>query len=129
SGESPVAIAYKHVQEQPASPRHINANVPPDLEAVIMKLLAKNPGARYASAEDLRADLRRFREGQPVLAAGAAGAALGATQAGAATQAVPAYGDGTRAMSLDEMPAQYGPPRRSGAFLAVLIVLLLVLAG
>jgi eukaryotic-like serine/threonine-protein kinase len=37
-----------------------------------MRLLAKDPNDRYPSAEDLRADLRRFREGQPVLAAGAA---------------------------------------------------------
>ena len=39
SGESPVAIAYKHVQEQPAPPRHLNTNVPTDLEAIILKLL------------------------------------------------------------------------------------------
>src|SRR3954447_3616975 len=96
-GESPVAIAYKHVQEQPAPPTQVNANVPADLEAIILKLLAKNPAARYASADDLRADLRRFREGQPVLAASAgAVAAAGATQAVAATQAVQAYpGAGT----------------------------------
>ena len=87
SGDSPVAIAYKHVQEQPMPPRQVNADVPADLEAIDMKLLAKSPATRYASAEDLRADLRRFREGQPVLAAGA----MGATQAMAATSAVPAY--------------------------------------
>src|SRR5262249_1570894 len=84
SGESPVAIAYKHVQEQPTPPREVNANVPADLNAIDMKLLAKSPAGRYASAEDLRADLRRFREGQPVLAAGAM---AGATQAMAATRA------------------------------------------
>jgi serine/threonine-protein kinase len=131
TGESPVGIAYKHVQEQPESPRHINTNVAPDLEAVIMKLLAKSPAARYASAEDLRADLRRFHEGQPVLAAGgiAAGAAVGATQAVAATQAVRAYGDGTTAIPVQDLPGQYQPPRRSGAFLAVLIILLIVLGA
>src|SRR4051812_44252997 len=47
SGESPVAIAYKHVQEQPPPPRHLNTNVPTDLEAIILKLLSKNPQARY----------------------------------------------------------------------------------
>src|ERR1700704_3857431 len=92
SGESPVAIAYKHVQEQPAPPRHVNTNVPTDLEAIILRLLAKNPASRYPSADDLRADLTRFREGQPVRA-GAAPVA-GATQAVAATQAV----DSTRAI-------------------------------
>src|SRR5207302_6615075 len=106
SGESPVAIAYKHVQEQPAPPRHLNTNVPSDLEAVILKLLSKNPQARYPSSEDLRADLRRFREGQPVFAAGggaagAGAAAAGATQAMAATQAV-GRPEGTGALPVDE---------------------------
>jgi serine/threonine-protein kinase len=127
SGDSPVAIAYKHVQDQPTPPREVNANVPPDLEAIDMKLLAKNPAQRYPSAEDLRADLRRFRDGQPVLAAGAAAAGLGATQAVAATQATPAY-EGTTAVPVQDM--QYAEPKkRSGAFLVVLILLLLLLAG
>src|SRR5205085_10521125 len=38
SGDSPVAIAYKHVQEQPTPPRHVNLHVPADLEAIIMRL-------------------------------------------------------------------------------------------
>jgi serine/threonine-protein kinase len=123
TGESPVAIAYKHVQELPVPPRQVNANVPADLDAIDMKLLAKSPAARYASAEDLRADLRRFRDGQPVLAAGA----LGATQAMAATRAVPAY-DSTTAVPLEEAkPAE--PKKRSWAFIAVIILLLLLLAG
>ena len=127
AGESPVAIAYKHVQEQPAPPRHVNTNVPPALEAIILKLLAKNPAARYPSAEDLRGDLRRFQEGQPVLAAGAVGDATAAstTRAVPATQAVPAY---ERAPA-SEYTAPYAEPRRSGAFLVVLILLLLILAG
>jgi serine/threonine-protein kinase len=123
SGESPVAIAYKHVQEQPVPPRQINANVPPDLDAIDMKLLAKSPAERYASAEDLRADLRRFREGQPVLAAGA----VGATQAMAATRAVPAY-DSTTAVPLEEVPPDEAK-KRSWPFIVVLILLLLALAG
>src|SRR5579885_120269 len=80
TGESPVTIAYKHVQEPVAPPRSVNLDVPPDLEAIIMKLLRKHPADRYASAEDARADLRRFREGQRVVAA-APGVAVGATQA------------------------------------------------
>src|SRR4051794_9548760 len=129
SGESPVAIAYKHVQEQPPPPRHLNTNVPPALEAIILKLLSKNPQARYPSAEDLRADLRRFQEGQPVFAASgaaAAPAAAGATQAMAATQAVRSYEppEPTGAYT-----GGYDEPRRSGAFLVVLILLLLILGG
>src|SRR5947207_5517394 len=132
AGENPVAIAYKHVQEQPTPPRHLNMNVPPDLEAIILKLLSKNPSARYPSAEDLRADLRRFREGQPVLATGVAAVGAmtpGITQAQAATQAVPGY-EGTAALPVDQSPDHYAEPkRRSWAFLVVLILLLLILAG
>jgi beta-lactam-binding protein with PASTA domain/predicted Ser/Thr protein kinase len=133
TGESPVAIAYKHVQEQPAPPRHVNTNVPVPLEAIILKLLAKNPQQRYPSADDLRADLRRFREGQPVLAAGAVASATAAvpraTQTVAATQAVRQY-EGTRAVPVETYPPQqYAEPRRSGVFLVVLILLLLILAG
>lgn len=90
AGDSPVAVAYKHVQEQPVPPSRINPNVPSALEAIDLKLLEKDPAQRYASAEDLRSDLRRFLEGQPVLAAGAVGGAaagvvIGAGLAGAAS--------------------------------------------
>jgi beta-lactam-binding protein with PASTA domain/predicted Ser/Thr protein kinase len=122
SGDSPVAIAYKHVQEQPTPPRQLNVDVPGDLDAIDMKLLAKNPGNRYASAEDLRADLLRFREGQPVLAG-----AMGATQAVAATRVVPAYDSTTAVPVQDLQPAE--AKKRSWPFIVVLILLLLLLAA
>ncbi len=68
TGDSPVAVAYKHVNEAPAPPSKLVPDVPPDLEAVVMRCLAKNPANRYASAEELLADLERVRTGQPVLA-------------------------------------------------------------
>src|SRR5579883_426453 len=67
-GDTPVAVASKHVREHPPLPREINPAVPPDLEAVIMKCMAKSPDYRYATAEDLRVDLLRFREGRAVSA-------------------------------------------------------------
>src|SRR6478735_9999983 len=91
TGDSPVAIAYKHVQEQPPPPSTVNPSVPVALEAIDMRLLQKDPAQRYPSAEDLRADLRRFLEGHPVSALGAAAAAGVAAGAMAdATVAVPA---------------------------------------
>ena len=69
SGDTPVAIAYKHVQEPAPLPRARWASpCPPPLEAIDVKLLAKDPADRYASAEDLRADLRNYLEGLPVAA-------------------------------------------------------------
>ena len=75
TGDTPVAIAYKHVQEQPFPPTTVNPSVPAELEAIDMRLLQKDPADRYASAEDLRSDLRRFLEGKPVTAIGAGAAA------------------------------------------------------
>ncbi|MEQ8717957.1 MAG: Stk1 family PASTA domain-containing Ser/Thr kinase [Acidimicrobiales bacterium] len=77
TGDSPVAIAYKHVQEAPTPPSQSGATVPRPLEAITMRLLFKDPERRYPSADALRADLRRYRDGAagPGRAAGAAGAA------------------------------------------------------
>ena len=90
AGDSPVAIAYKHVQENPEPPRQIDPELSEAMEAIILKCLAKNPVNRYPSAEDLRADLRRFREGRHVLAEPVM-TPLGATGVMAATTAAPAY--------------------------------------
>ena len=68
TGDTPVSIAYKHVQEPPEPPSRFNGDVPDSLEAITLKGLVKDPVQRYASAKDLRGDLRRFRNGEPVLA-------------------------------------------------------------
>jgi serine/threonine-protein kinase len=75
-GDSAVAVASKHVLEQPTPPSRLNRDVSPDLDAVILRALAKNPDNRYQSAEEFREDLERARRGLPVeatplLAAGA----------------------------------------------------------
>ena len=43
SGDTPVAIAYKHVQESPVPPRQLSPELPPAIEAIVLKCLAKNP--------------------------------------------------------------------------------------
>ena len=68
AGESPVAIAYKQVNEPPVPPSQINPDVPPSLDAVVMRALAKNPANRYQTAREFADDLDRVREGRPVLA-------------------------------------------------------------
>ncbi|HWC11876.1 MAG TPA: protein kinase, partial [Acidimicrobiales bacterium] len=57
SGASPVAIAYQHLSEKPVPPSTHNPAVPPALDAAVLRAMEKDPDARYASAQDLRADL------------------------------------------------------------------------
>lgn len=64
TGESPVAVAYQHVREDPRKPSDVNENVPPSLDAVVLKALSKNPANRYQSAAEMRADLVRVLSGQ-----------------------------------------------------------------
>jgi serine/threonine-protein kinase len=66
--DGPVAVAYKHVHEEPAPPSELEPGLPQPLEAIILQALAKDVRNRYATAEELRADLNRFRTGRPVLA-------------------------------------------------------------
>ena len=142
SGDSAVAIAYKHVQENPVPPRRVDPSLPETLEAICLKTLAKNPANRYPSAQDLRADLRRYLDGnrimaEPVLAPpmdpGATGVmaptmygnetALVAGPVGWQQPAGDGYGD------YDEYYDEEQEPKRSKWFLAALIALLLLLAG
>ena len=67
TADTPVAIAYKHVSETAALPSEIEPRVPRDLEAIIMHAMAKQPQARYATAQDFHDDLERFMRGLPVL--------------------------------------------------------------
>ena len=123
--ENPVAVAYQHVRERPIPPRQRNPNVPAPYEAIVLKGLAKNPVNRYASAEELRADLRRFVAGRPISAEPVmpAPAETSVLAAADATQAVPAT------TVLPGGPGGQGPTRHTGRYVALLVVLLALLAG
>jgi serine/threonine-protein kinase len=143
SGENAVAIAYKHVQEAPVAPRRIDPAIPETLEAIILKTLAKNPANRYPSAQDMRADLRRYLEGarimaEPVLAPpvdpGATGLMAPTGYMQPTTAGPTGHWDsggydsgGQRYDDYDDYEDE--EPPRSKAFLVVLVLLLLVLAG
>jgi beta-lactam-binding protein with PASTA domain/tRNA A-37 threonylcarbamoyl transferase component Bud32 len=131
TGDSPVAVASKHVRDMPVLPREANPTVPPALEAVIMKAMAKSPEDRYGSAEELRADLLRFADGRPV-EAGDPGVTSMMTGVVGATQVVPMTTGRTMAV-----PAGVVPPtsredlerkKRTRNLIIVLVVLLVALA-
>jgi serine/threonine-protein kinase len=131
SGDNPVTVAYKHVQEQAELPTRRNPRIPPALEAVVMKALAKNPANRYASADELASDLRRFRDGVPVMAETILPAddQTRAVAAADATRAVPRTAGATQAVPVQPAEERYDEPRRSALFFVVLGLLLLALFG
>jgi eukaryotic-like serine/threonine-protein kinase len=62
-GDNPVAIAYRQVHEMPVRPAQLNPDIPLGFEQIIHRMLQKDPAKRYQTADELRMDLRRFREG------------------------------------------------------------------
>jgi serine/threonine-protein kinase len=66
TGDTPVEIAMKHLSQVPEPPSELRPEVPHDLDAVVMRALAKDPEQRYASAEEMDADLARVARGVAV---------------------------------------------------------------
>ena len=126
-GDSPVAVASKHVRDIPPLPRDLKSDIPLPVEAITMMAMAKRADDRYQSADEMRADLLRFVDGKPVVAddpAAAAAASVSATttmDSINATQAVPIF-PGPRT------DIQRKPSRRP-VWIALLAVALLALVG
>jgi len=67
-GDTPVSVALKHVNEDAVPPRQVNPNIPPAIEAIIMRAMDKDLARRYVSADQMREDLLRAAQGRPVAA-------------------------------------------------------------
>jgi serine/threonine-protein kinase len=63
-GDTPVSVAYQHVREDPVPPSTKHGGISSELDAVVLKALAKNPDNRYQSAAEMRADLVRVHSGE-----------------------------------------------------------------
>jgi beta-lactam-binding protein with PASTA domain/predicted Ser/Thr protein kinase len=121
TGDSPVSVAYQHVREDPKLPSSVNPAIPPDLDAILLKALSKNPANRYQSAADMRNDLLRSLAGQRV-------------------EATPVMGDAEKTAIIGTPPGGYGDgswddeddaagKRRRNRIIAAVIAGVLVLAG
>ncbi|MBB5119868.1 serine/threonine protein kinase [Streptomyces eurocidicus] len=73
-GDSPVAVAYQHVREEPNPPSTFDPEITPEMDAIVLKALTKDPDYRYQSADEMRADIEAALEGQPVAATQSLGA-------------------------------------------------------
>ncbi len=102
-GDSPVAVAYQHVREDPQPPSAFDPEVTPEMDAIVLKALTKDPDYRYQSADEMRADIEAYLDGQPV----AATAAMGAVGYGYGSGS---YSDGAPTTAL---PPQDGGPKTS----------------
>ncbi|MEV7319993.1 Stk1 family PASTA domain-containing Ser/Thr kinase [Streptomyces sp. NPDC093970] len=72
-GDSPVAVAYQHVREEPQPPSVFDPEITPEMDAIVLKALVKDPNYRYQSADEMRADIEACLDGQPVAATAAMG--------------------------------------------------------
>jgi beta-lactam-binding protein with PASTA domain/predicted Ser/Thr protein kinase len=118
TGDSPMAIAYKQVNATPPAPSSANPEVPPELDAVVMRALSKNPANRYQTGREFADDLERARTGGQVMA----------------TPLLPASGEATQVISrpqqtsvLPPVQDEPGGSRKAwvGALLAILVMALL----
>ena len=67
-GTTPAETVWQVIHEEPVPPSRLLSRVPRNLETICLKCLAKEPPKRYASAEALADDLRRYLAGQTILA-------------------------------------------------------------
>src|SRR5215472_5445937 len=113
TGDSPVAIAYQHVKEDPVPPSRVDPEVPPWADAIVLKAMEKSPADRYQSAGEMRSDIQRALQGAPIAAPmpgngygpGTRRMNTAATQLAGRTSAIPPYRYG-------EGGGPDGPPQR-----------------
>lgn len=72
-GDSPVAVAYQHVREEAQPPSVFDPEITPEMDAIVLRALVKDPNYRYQSADDMRMDIEACLDGQPVAATAAMG--------------------------------------------------------
>jgi beta-lactam-binding protein with PASTA domain/predicted Ser/Thr protein kinase len=131
TGESPVEIAMKHLSDTPRPPSLLRPDIPPDLDMVVLRALAKNPEDRFQTAEEMDAELDRVAAGTGVTAetADAATAVLSGTAlASAPTAIVPPRRPPTETRRPSYRYAE-PPRRRRPVWPWLLALLLVVLAG
>ncbi|WP_329315388.1 Stk1 family PASTA domain-containing Ser/Thr kinase [Streptomyces sp. NBC_01262] len=145
-GDSPVAVAYQHVREEPQPPSVYDPEVTPEMDAIVLKALTKDPDYRYQSADEMRLDIEACLDGQPVAATAAMGAVgygggYGGYGADAPTTALPPQQDPGTAMlppmreddggyGYDERPDRRRQPKKNHTSTILLVVAgILVLVG
>jgi serine/threonine-protein kinase len=143
TGDSAIEIAMKHVNELPRPPSNLRSEIPPELDQIVLRALAKEPEDRYQTAEEFIEDLERVEAGLPISRATATAAtALLVAPAGEATEVLSSESP-TRvvappptAPATPRRPPTYPPPgpydeppRKRRRWVPWLLVLLLLAAA
>ncbi|MET0840275.1 MAG: PASTA domain-containing protein, partial [Marmoricola sp.] len=115
-GDSPVSVAYQHVREQAPPPSSLDEELTPEIDAIVMKSLAKNVGDRYPSAAAMKADIDRHLAGQPVQAP-----AVAAVPTGVLTD--PA------ALATEEPEVEEPAKKRRGPIILLLLLLIALIVA
>ncbi|WP_432011955.1 protein kinase domain-containing protein [Streptomyces cucumeris] len=116
--DSPLAIAYAHVQEEPVAPSTINQSIPPAVDALVARALKKNPNERFPTAEAMRDECARVtRTGQtgatPIIISGGPPARSGS---GVGSAVFPPVDQQHAAPGQSGVQTPYQPPQPTGQF-------------
>ncbi|MFD7874008.1 Stk1 family PASTA domain-containing Ser/Thr kinase [Streptomyces sp. NPDC059766] len=140
-GDSPVAVAYQHVREEPQSPSVFDPEITPEMDAIVLKALVKDPNYRYQSADEMRADIEACLDGQPVAATAAMGSVgyggYGDDQAttalradgGATTMMPPMSPGGGGGYDYDDRPDRRRQKKNNTSTVLLAVAAVLVLVG
>ncbi len=142
--DSPVAVAYQHVGEEPVPPSRHAPDIPEAVDAIVLHALVKDRNARYQTADEFRDDVESALAGRRISSAalGSAGFSAGAATTVLAGAALAGYGADVPATSLITMPPQtdtlglvpddnrsHEKPRRTGLWLLLGLVAAALLAS
>jgi serine/threonine-protein kinase len=140
-GDSPVAVAYQHVREEPQPPSVFDPEITPEMDAIVLKALVKDPNYRYQSADEMRADIEACLDGQPVAATAAMGSvgyggypddqpttALRSTDAGA-TSMLPPMNPDDGGFGYDDRPDRRRQKKSNTSTILLVVAAVLVLVG
>ena len=130
-GDSPVAVAYQHVREPALPPSDHDTSLPPEIDAIVMKSLAKRLEERYQSAAAMRSDIERYLAGRPVQATVPAPPPAQATTVFAPVPPLPVAP--TTFTQAAPTPSAYAEEEergtRTGLLVALAFLLVLLIAG